>query len=89
VPPYFGAGGWLALDLAAPGVDWAEVDELLDSSYRQVALVRMLKVLDAAEPDVAPHEPAGATRPRGGGRTSAGTSEATGTRAPAGARAHR
>jgi predicted DNA-binding protein (MmcQ/YjbR family) len=53
-PPYFGPSGWLALDLAAPDVDWGEVRELLDSSYRQVALVRMLRALD----DVAPGTPA-------------------------------
>lgn len=49
VPPYFGPSGWLALDLS-DGVDWDEVHELLDSSYRAVALVRMLRVLDAARP---------------------------------------
>lgn len=47
VPPYFGASGWLALDLTATPVDWREVGELLESSYRQVALKRMLKALDA------------------------------------------
>ncbi|RIQ30119.1 MmcQ/YjbR family DNA-binding protein [Jiangella rhizosphaerae] len=47
VPPYFGPSGWLALDLTAADVDWAEVGELLDGSYRQVALQRMLKALDA------------------------------------------
>ena len=47
VPPYFGPSGWLALDLTAEGTDWAEVAELMDASYRQVALNRMLKVLDA------------------------------------------
>lgn len=46
-PPYFGPGGWLALDLAAAEVDWDEVIELMDTSYRQVALKRMLKTLDA------------------------------------------
>lgn len=46
VPPYFGPGGWLALDLSTPTVDWGEVRELLDASYRQVALKRMLKALD-------------------------------------------
>jgi predicted DNA-binding protein (MmcQ/YjbR family) len=45
-PPYFGPSGWLALDLDAANVDWAEVGELVDASYRQVALKRMLKVLD-------------------------------------------
>ncbi len=45
VPPYFGPSGWLALDLMVDRVDWAEVSELMDASYRQVALKRMLKVL--------------------------------------------
>jgi predicted DNA-binding protein (MmcQ/YjbR family) len=45
-PPYFGPSGWLALDLEAGPVDWDEVRELADASYRQVALRRMLKVLD-------------------------------------------
>ncbi len=49
-PPYFGPGGWLALDLTADA-DWSEVRELLDSSYRQVALVRMRRALDAAQTD--------------------------------------
>ena len=48
VPPYFGPAGWLALDLDGPDVDWDEVHELLDSSYRQVALVRMRRALDAS-----------------------------------------
>lgn len=46
VPPYFGPSGWLALDFTVADVDWDEVTELLDASYRQVALKRMLKVLD-------------------------------------------
>lgn len=46
-PPYFGPSGWLALDLEAAPVDWEEVRELADASYRQVALKRMLKALDA------------------------------------------
>jgi predicted DNA-binding protein (MmcQ/YjbR family) len=46
VPPYFGPSGWLALDLTAAEVDWQEVAELLETSYRQVALQRMLKALD-------------------------------------------
>jgi predicted DNA-binding protein (MmcQ/YjbR family) len=47
-PPYFGPSGWLALDLDAAPVDWEEVRELVDGSYRQVAIKRMLKVLDGA-----------------------------------------
>lgn len=45
-PPYLGPGGWLALDLDAAPVDWGEVGELLEASYRQVALKRMLAALD-------------------------------------------
>jgi hypothetical protein len=45
-PPNFGPSGWLALDLEADRVDWDEVRELADASYRQVALKRMLKALD-------------------------------------------
>lgn len=36
-----------ALDLAAPGVDRAEVAELVDASYRQVAPARLVAELDA------------------------------------------
>jgi len=46
VPAYFGPSGWVALDFTAAPVDWQEVAELMDSSYRQVALKRMLKALD-------------------------------------------
>lgn len=47
VPPYFGPSGWLALDFTAGGVDWTEVAELMEVSYRQVALKRMLVALEA------------------------------------------
>lgn len=46
VPPYFGPSGWLALDLGAAPVEWDEIAELVESSYRQVALRRMLRALD-------------------------------------------
>ncbi len=46
IPAYWGPSGWLALSLAGE-VDWEEVRELVTDSYRQVALVRMLKALDA------------------------------------------
>ena len=45
-PRYWGPSGWLALDLGAAPVDWVEVAELVESSYRQVALKRMLAALD-------------------------------------------
>jgi predicted DNA-binding protein (MmcQ/YjbR family) len=43
VPPYFGPGGWLALALGEP--DWTEIAELVETSYRQVALKRQVKEL--------------------------------------------
>jgi len=46
VPPYYGPSGWLALDFEAATPDWDEVAELVESSYRKMALKRMLKVLD-------------------------------------------
>ena len=46
VPPYWGPYGGLALDFDAAPVDWSEVAELVESSYRRVALKRMLKALD-------------------------------------------
>ena len=46
-PPYFGPSGWLALDFTVAAVDWDEVAELVETSYRQVALKRMLAALDA------------------------------------------
>ena len=46
VPPYHGPSGWLALRFS-PGVDWGEVGELMEGSYRQVANKRMLTALDA------------------------------------------
>jgi predicted DNA-binding protein (MmcQ/YjbR family) len=47
VPPYFGPSGWLAIHLDRVD-DWDEVAELIDASYRQVALRRQLAALDAA-----------------------------------------
>jgi predicted DNA-binding protein (MmcQ/YjbR family) len=44
-PAYHGASGWLAHDLST--ADWAEVAELVETSYRQVALKRQLKALEA------------------------------------------
>lgn len=46
IPPYFGPNGWLALVLDER-TDWDEVRELLDGSYRQVALKRMITALVA------------------------------------------
>jgi predicted DNA-binding protein (MmcQ/YjbR family) len=46
VPPYWGPSGWLGIDLDGPQADWAEIGELVETSYRQVALKRQLAVLD-------------------------------------------
>lgn len=45
-PPYWGPGGWLAVDIEGT-VDWTELGEIIDSSYREVALARQIKALDA------------------------------------------
>ena len=46
-PWYWGARGWLALNLETAEPDWTEVAELVETSYRQVALKRQLKALEA------------------------------------------
>lgn len=46
-PPYWGPGGWLAAYLDDPRADWTEFAEIIDTSYRQVALVRQIKALDS------------------------------------------
>lgn len=47
VPPYEGAYGWLAITADADAGPWDLIEELLDASYRSVALVRQLRALDA------------------------------------------
>lgn len=47
VPPYEGAYGWLALRVEADSGDWELLAELLDTSYRRVALQRQLRALEA------------------------------------------
>ncbi|WP_204318894.1 MmcQ/YjbR family DNA-binding protein [Microbacterium sp. B35-04] len=46
VPPYEGAYGWLALRIEPDAGDWELLGELLDTSYRIVALQRQLRALD-------------------------------------------
>ncbi|MEY2849241.1 MAG: hypothetical protein RI885_1908 [Actinomycetota bacterium] len=48
IPPYWGAAGWVAIDIDPPDADWTEFAELVDASYRQVAITRQLTALDAA-----------------------------------------
>ncbi|NUS53880.1 MAG: MmcQ/YjbR family DNA-binding protein [Streptomycetaceae bacterium] len=46
-PAYMGPSGWLGLDLTGAPVDWAEVAELVDASYRLVAPARLIRQLDS------------------------------------------
>ncbi|MDO3402038.1 MmcQ/YjbR family DNA-binding protein [Mycolicibacterium neoaurum] len=46
-PAYMGPFGWLGLDLTATEVDWNEVRELVDASFRLVAAKRLIRELDA------------------------------------------
>ena len=50
VPPYYGPSGWLAIDFDGPATDWTEVAELLETSYRQVALKRQIIALEREGP---------------------------------------
>ena len=52
IPPYEGAYGWLAIRVEADSADWDLLGELIDTSYRAVALQRQLRALDRA-PDAA------------------------------------
>jgi len=45
-PAYLGPSGWMGLDLTAAKVDWDEVAELLDASFRLVAPKKLIKQLD-------------------------------------------
>src|SRR5689334_22009472 len=45
-PMYLGPSGWIGLDLDG-ATDWAEVAELVESSYRLTAGVRRVQRLDA------------------------------------------
>ena len=46
LPAYLGPAGWLGLDFTSADVDWDEVRELVDASFRLVAPKRMIKALD-------------------------------------------
>ena len=52
IPPYEGAYGWLAIRVEADSGDWDLLGELIDTSYRAVALQRQRRALDRA-PDAA------------------------------------
>jgi predicted DNA-binding protein (MmcQ/YjbR family) len=46
-PMYLGPSGWLGLDLTATEVDWSEVRELIDTSYRLVATKKLITQLES------------------------------------------
>jgi predicted DNA-binding protein (MmcQ/YjbR family) len=49
-PAYMGPSGWLGLDLTAKKkVDWDEVRELIDASFRIVAPRKLVKLLDTQQ----------------------------------------
>jgi predicted DNA-binding protein (MmcQ/YjbR family) len=45
-PAYMGPHGWLGMDFTVGKVDWDEVRELVDASYRQIAPKKLTKMLD-------------------------------------------
>ena len=46
-PAYYGPSGWVGFDLTPEDLDWDEVAELVEASYRNTALVRLVRELDA------------------------------------------
>jgi predicted DNA-binding protein (MmcQ/YjbR family) len=44
-PAYVGSKGWIGIDLAFAGLEWAEVDELVRESYRLVAPKKLAALL--------------------------------------------
>jgi hypothetical protein len=48
-PAYMGPSGWLGLDLSAKKrIDWDEVGELIDASFRMTAAKKLIRQLDEA-----------------------------------------
>lgn len=47
-PMYLGPSGWRGLDFTAAEVDWGEVGELVDASFRLTATPRLIRLLDKA-----------------------------------------
>ncbi|MEE2061845.1 MmcQ/YjbR family DNA-binding protein [Rhodococcus artemisiae] len=46
LPMYLGPSGWVGYDLDRDTVDWAEVAELVDMSFRETAPVKLVRELD-------------------------------------------
>ena len=49
-PMYLGPFGWLGLDFDAAPVDWHEIRELVDASFRLTAAKRLINKLDQIDP---------------------------------------
>lgn len=47
LPAYYGPSGWVGLDLSVAPVDWEEVRELVEDSYRLTAPKSLVAKLDA------------------------------------------
>jgi hypothetical protein len=47
VPAYLGPSGWLGVDVDGAGLDWTEIAELIDASFRLTAPSRLVAELDA------------------------------------------
>jgi len=45
-PAYVGPSGWLGLDFTVGTVDWDEVTELVDASFRLIASKKLIRQLD-------------------------------------------
>ena len=45
VPAYYGPYGWIGLDFRAAEVDWDEVGDLVEQSYRNTAPARLVKLM--------------------------------------------
>jgi len=50
IPPYLGGRGWVGIHLRGD-VDWDEVADLIEESYRLIAPKQLIKQLDAVEID--------------------------------------
>jgi predicted DNA-binding protein (MmcQ/YjbR family) len=49
LPAYIGPRGWFGLRLDGPAVDWSEVRNLVELSYRLAAPKTLIKTLDATD----------------------------------------
>jgi hypothetical protein len=48
-PPYVGHRGWLGVYLDVEGVDWAQLEEIVEEAYRRIAPKTLIARLDEAE----------------------------------------